>query len=71
VDDLAVRCAQRFVAVFGAEAGDLRTRAAGDARRVDELIIREIAQTQRRSERAALLDVLGEFCSSTLMASTN
>ncbi len=33
VDDLALLCAQRFVEVFRTEAGDLRTAAAGDARR--------------------------------------
>jgi hypothetical protein len=58
VDDLVLLCARRFVEVLGAQAGDIRTAAAGDARQVGQLIIRGLAQATTVSERAALLDVL-------------
>lgn len=58
VDDLALVCAQRFVEVLGPESSDLRTRVAGEARDVAELVIRGIAQSRTREDRAALLDVL-------------
>ncbi len=61
VDDLALLCAQRFVEALGPEAGDIRTRAAGDAREVGELTIRGLAQSRTPSERAALLDVLDQL----------
>ncbi|MGC4796389.1 hypothetical protein ACLQ3H_20085 [Micromonospora saelicesensis] len=61
VDDLALLCAQRFVEVFHAEAGDIRTGAAGEAREVGQLIIRGLVQSRRRDERAALLDVLDDL----------
>lgn len=58
VDALALRCAQRFIEVFGSAAGDIRTGAAGDAHYVCDLVIRGIAQAQTASERSALLDVI-------------
>lgn len=61
VDDLALLCAQRFVHILGPESRDLRTRAAGEARGVGELVIRGIAQSRARQDRAALLDVLDEM----------
>jgi hypothetical protein len=40
VDDLVLRAAQRFLRVFGKEAGDIRTAAAGDAHYVSDLVVR-------------------------------
>jgi hypothetical protein len=61
VDDLALLCAQRFVQVFRTDAADIRTGAAGEARKVGRVIIRGLAQGRTRAERAALLDVLDEL----------
>jgi hypothetical protein len=61
VDDLALLCAQRFVAVLAEDAGDIRTSAAGDAREVGKLVIRGLAQSRTPSQRAALLDVLDQL----------
>lgn len=58
VDDLALKAAQRFIDVFGKDASDTRTGAAGDARYISELVVRGLAQSRNRSHRAALLDIL-------------
>ncbi|MCB1301981.1 MAG: hypothetical protein KDB28_12220, partial [Tetrasphaera sp.] len=58
VDDLVLKASQRFISVFGSEAGDIRTGAAGDAHYISELVVRGLAQSRNRSHRAALLDVL-------------
>jgi hypothetical protein len=61
VDDLVLLCAQRFVEFFHEDAGDIRTRAAADAREVAQLIIRGLAQSSTPRDRAALLDVLDDL----------
>jgi len=58
VDDLVLKAAQRFVDVFGRDAADIRTGAAGDAQYVSQLVVRGLAQSRNRAHRAALLDVL-------------
>lgn len=58
VDDLVLLCVKRFNQVFGTDASDIRTGAAGDARHIGELVIRGLAQSRTRKNRAALLDVL-------------
>ncbi|WP_225997229.1 hypothetical protein [Myceligenerans pegani] len=58
VDDLALKAAQRFLEVYGHEAADIRTGAAGDARYISELVVRGLAQSRDRAHRSALLDVL-------------
>ena len=61
VDDLVLKAAQRFLSVYGAEAADIRTGAAGDARYISELVVRGLAQSRDRAHRAALLDVLDDL----------
>lgn len=61
VDELVLLAAQRFLTVFGREAGDIRTGAAGDAHYISELVVRGLAQSRDRSHRAALLDVLDQM----------
>ena len=61
VGALALRSSQRFIQVFGAAAGDVRTGAAGDTHYVCDLVIRGLAQSQDPAERAALLDVVDEL----------
>lgn len=58
VDDLVLKASQRFISLFGSDAGDIRTGAAGDAHYISELVVRGLAQSRNRSHRAALLDVL-------------
>lgn len=58
VDDLILECAQRFVEVFGLDSGDIRTRAAADARRIGELLLRAYAQAASHAKRSKILDLL-------------
>lgn len=58
VDDLALKAAQKFTSVFGKDAADTRTGAAGDARYISAIVVRGLAQSRDRKHRAALLDVL-------------
>lgn len=58
VDELVLKAAHRFIDVFGKDAADIRTGAAGDAHYISELVVRGLAQSRNRSHRAALLDVL-------------
>lgn len=61
VDDLVLMCSQRFVEMFGADSGDIRTGAAGDARHVGELLVRAYAQATSKSSRSAVLDLLDQL----------
>lgn len=58
VDDLVLAAAGRFIAVFGNDAGDIRTSAAGDAHYISNLVVRGLAQARDASHRAKLLDAL-------------
>lgn len=58
VDELILKAAQRFITFFGEEAADIRTAAAGDALYISELVVRGLAQSNKRRHRTALLDVL-------------
>lgn len=58
VDELVLQAARRFIAVFGSDANDIRTGAAGDARYIGQLVVRALAQSCDKGDRAALLDVL-------------
>ena len=61
VDDLALKASQRFLKVYGTEAGDIRTAAAGDSFYVSELVVRGLAQSKSTEERSSLLDVLDQL----------
>lgn len=61
VDDLILKASRRFLDVFGSDAADIRTGAAGDALYVSKLVVRGLAQCQDRRYRAALLDVLDQL----------
>ncbi len=58
VDELVLSASQRFLDVFGNDAADIRTGAAGDAHYISELVVCGLPQCRDRSHRAALLDVL-------------
>ena len=61
IDDLVLKASQRFLSVFGSDAADSRTGAAGDARYVSKLVVRGLAQCQSPTHRAVLLDVLDQL----------
>lgn len=61
VDDLVLKACRRFLDVFGSDAADIRTGAAGDAHYVNGLVVRGLAQCQDHSHRAELLDVLDQL----------
>lgn len=61
VDELVLKASQRFLSVFGNDAADIRTEAAGDALYVSKLVVRGLAQSQDRAQRAALLDLLDQL----------
>lgn len=58
IDGLVLKASQRFISVFGNDASDIRTGAAGDAHYISELVVRGLSQSRNRGHRAALLDVL-------------
>lgn len=58
VDDLVERAAHRFLDVYGSEAADIRTGAAGDVRYISELVVRGLAQALDNKRISALLDIL-------------
>ena len=58
---MVLKASQRFLSVFGSDAADIRTEAAGDALYVSKLVVRGLAQSQDRDHRAALLDVLDQL----------
>lgn len=64
IDGLILRCARRFVDVHGSDTGDIRTRAAGDAREVGELLLRAYAQAGNAEARAEVLDLLDALLAS-------
>lgn len=61
VDDLVLKASRRFLEVYGSDAADIRTGAAGDAHYVNRLVVRGLAQCQDHGHRAALLDVLDQL----------
>ncbi|MDV7091008.1 ATP-binding protein [Rhodococcus opacus] len=61
VDDIALLCAQRFVAVLGSDAGKIQTKGVARARGVGQLVLRGLAQTRTKEDRATLLDLLDDL----------
>jgi len=58
VDELVLQASRRYISIFGADASDIRTGAAGDARYISQLVVRGLAQSRNKAHRAELLDVL-------------
>jgi hypothetical protein len=58
IDDLVDLAAHRFLDMFGGDAADIRTGAAGDAHYISDLVVRGLAQTRDRRRVSALLDIL-------------
>jgi hypothetical protein len=61
IDDLIIASAQQFVDEFGADIGDIATRAAGDANEVGRLVLRAYAQAPAGPERSAALDLIDKL----------
>ncbi|MGN7251434.1 MULTISPECIES: hypothetical protein [unclassified Arthrobacter] len=58
VDDLVDLAAHRFLDVYGSEAADIRTGAAGDSHYIADLVVRGLAQALDKKRISALLDIL-------------
>ncbi|MEV5413509.1 hypothetical protein AB0K60_32340 [Thermopolyspora sp. NPDC052614] len=61
VDDLVLMCSGRFIELYGADSGDIRTGAAADARHVGELLVRGYAQAMSHAGRSNILDLLDKL----------
>src|SRR5262249_13081952 len=61
VAELALECAERFLATHLEGMSDISTRAAGDARHVGELLLRTYAQASDAALRARALDAVDEL----------
>ena len=59
--DITIRLAERFVAEFGAAAGDISTAAAGDAPTVSKLVIRLYTQSNEDAITKRCLDLIDEM----------
>ena len=61
LEELALLCAERFIATHRTEMNNIATRAAGDARSVGELLLRTYGQTGDATVRARSLDLIDEL----------
>ena len=58
IDDIVIDCTRRFIDVYGEQAGDISTSAAGEAREVVQLTLRAYAQASDREMRRQVLDLI-------------
>jgi hypothetical protein len=58
IDEIVLQYTQRFIEVFGKDAGDISTSAAGDAQMITQLILRAYAQASDREVRSKILDLI-------------
>jgi len=56
--DVTIIVCERFLEIAGRDAGDMRTRAAGDAHRLSELIIRAYHQASDQAIGTRCLDTI-------------
>jgi hypothetical protein len=61
LEELALLCAERFVALHREEVGNISTRAAGEVREVGELLLRTYSQSRDPKVRGRTLDLLDEL----------
>ncbi|MET7395963.1 hypothetical protein ABZS66_20965 [Dactylosporangium sp. NPDC005572] len=62
IDDLALLCTRRFIAVFGADMGNPATRAVGNSSEVGRLVLRAYEQARGRAVgRSAALDLIDKL----------
>ena len=58
VDDLILKCAERFIDLYEADVGAIRTVAAGEAPDVGKLLVRAYAQSASQENSSKVLDLL-------------
>lgn len=58
IDGMVIATTQRFIEVYGEQAGDISTSAAGEAPEVAKLIVRAYAQALDRDMRRRVLDLI-------------
>lgn len=58
IDEIFLLCTRRFIDVYGAQAGDISTSAAGDAQGITRLTLRAYAQASGREARSQVLDLI-------------
>jgi hypothetical protein len=58
IDEIALQCTQRFIDIYGKDAGDISTSAAGDAQMITQLTLRAYAQASGREVRSKILDLI-------------
>ncbi|MER6913394.1 hypothetical protein ABT354_17145 [Streptomyces sp. NPDC000594] len=61
VDDLILLCVRRFIEEHGTDSGDISTRAAADAHRIGEILIRAYTQASSASRRSDILNLLDDL----------
>ncbi len=58
IDEIVSQCTQRFIDVYGKDAGDTATSAARDAQMITQVTLRAYAQASGREVRGKILDVI-------------
>jgi hypothetical protein len=58
IDEVVLQCTQRFIDIYGKQAGDISTSAAGDAQVITQLTLRGYAQASGRELRNQILDLI-------------
>jgi len=58
IDDMVLNCTRRYIDVYGQQAGDISTSAAGEAREIIQLTLRAYAQAAEPDLRRQVLDLI-------------
>lgn len=58
IDEIVLQCTQRFIDIYGKQAGDISTSAAGDAQLITQLTLRAYAQASGREVRSQILNLI-------------
>lgn len=61
IDDIVLDCARRYIDVYGEQASDISTSAAGEAQEVIQLTLRAYAQASDRDRRSLVLDLIDDL----------
>lgn len=61
IDDVVLNCARRYIEVYGEQAGDISTSAAGEAQEVIQLTLRAYAQASDQDRRRLVLDLIDDL----------
>lgn len=58
IDDMVIDCTRRYIDVYGQQAGDISTSAAGEAGEIAQLTLRAYAQSPAGDMRRQVLDLI-------------